>query len=244
MDMQTKTEQATGEGTQAVRRWDYGEIADRDAPQWVRDLMADCEAAGFWERGIVDGNRRGSFSALNTDIYGWGEVAGDRLALVQVRQTERRSSSAAYLQVRRDYYLIGRLESGAPFAHPTESPRRSAAAMRTPESAVRWVLARHIWRCDADDLDFIVRQGDIALVPVRRIPADAVAHDGSLTLRDSHQIEADQICRSGRDWYARGVVRMRHTPGEHARVVSRRGLWRIQEGERGATWGFTRPNDD
>lgn len=238
MDMQVQ--QQSSKAPQRERGF-YGEYSYSVCPAWVHELVADAERAGCWSSGF-DGNGE-RYEAINADVYGWSERDG--LALVQVRQVRKRRRRD-YLEVRKSYLLIGRLEDGKVFGHGVPSPRRSSTAMASPEAAVRWILAQHVWRCAEDDLDDIVRQGDIALIPIRRMPADAQPIEGeTITLRDSHSVRGT-IYRSSTGLYARGIVVIDHTPGEHKHVRTKKGLWQIRVGRREALWGFLgrEPNAD
>ena len=229
------------EQNEAPQRGSYGEY--NAYPAWVRELVSDAERGGCWSSGF-DGNGE-RYEAVNADVYGWAEINGDRLALVQVRQVRKRRRRD-YLEVRKSYLLIGRLEDGKVFGHGVPSPRRSSTAMASPEAAVRWILAQHVWRCADGDLNDIVRQGDIALIPIRRMPADAQPIDGeTITLRDSHSVRGT-IYRSSTGLYARGIVVMDHAPGEHKHVRTKKGLWQIRVGRREALWSFLgrEPNAD
>ena len=204
-------------------------------PQWVSDLKRDAVKAGAWSVGI-EGDR-GSYVAVNCDVYGWAEIGGDCLALVQVRQTIGRKNR--YPRVLKNWLLIGRNENGAAFSHGVPSPRRSAEAMASPEAAVRWILARHVWRCAADDLEHIVRQGDVALIPVRRMPGEVRPIEGGMiTLRGSHAVRGDLYRTREGCLYARGVVTLDHKPGEHRHVRTKKGLWEVRVGRHEGLWGF------
>jgi hypothetical protein len=210
----------------------YGEITN--PPEWVLSLMREAEDAGLYETGVERLNSRRGI-AVNADCYGYDGERG--LVVIQVRQCLWRSGR--YNRVRKNYFLIGRTEQGRIFGHPVESPRR-LKGLRTPEAVVRAVLCR-IWQCADDELDHIVRQGDIALIP-DVLPPDAVEVEGhELVLRETHRLVAEHLYRSGDRYYvAGGRVELIHTKGQHRPVRRRRGCYRIQVGLRAATWDFTR----
>ena len=211
-------------------------------PAWVRELVSDAERGGCWSSGFDGDSDR--YEAINADVYGWSERDG--LALVQVRQVRKRRRRD-YVEVRKSYLLVGRNEDGTVFGHGVPSPRRSSAAMASPEAAVRWILAQHVWRCAEDDLDDIVRQGDVALIPIRRMPGEVQPIDGGMiTLRGSHAVRGDLYRTREGCLYARGIVVMDHMPGEHKHVRTKKGLWQIRVGRREALWGFLgrEPNAD
>ena len=224
----------------ACRDQRNGYNALQNVPEWCTRLMNQAEQAGAWTTGIEsDKKQRGS--AINCDLYGYDPAQG--LAVVQVRQAifhPRR-----FTQVRKDYYLIGTTESGGFFAHPIESPARSKKAMETPESCVRYVLSK-IWNCREQDLVDIERQGDVALVPVTRLPNSArpLINGEAVTIRDTHRLTGDIWRDSDGTLYTRRGARLVHTKGQHAPVKAKAGLYRVQPGIRATTWGFTAPHGD
>lgn len=219
-----------------LNRTSYGEITN--PPAFVSVLLVDAEKAGCWETGIAS-DRKHRGTAINTAIYGYDETA--HLAIVQVREAQFRPGR--FTKVRKDYYLIGRLENGNVFTHPIDSPIRSKMAMSCPQYCVDYALSK-IWNCHIDDLKGIIRQGDVALIPIRRLPSSAVDLNGeSQVVRDTHKIEGT-IYKDGETLYCRGKVKMTHTKGEHSTVKTKAGLYRIQPGYRASVWGFTTPTAD
>jgi hypothetical protein len=208
-------------------------------PTWAAALITAAEKAGTFTRGIEsDKKQRGS--AINVDLYGHDEKQG--LAVVQVREATFRPGR--FTRVRKDYYLLGHTESGATFAHPVASPARSSWALESPEHTVAWVLSR-IWDCRPQDLGDIERQGDVAFVPVSRLPADAAPiPDGEAIIRETHRIKGDLWRTPSGTLYTRRGARMMHTKGQHAPIRAKAGLYRVQAGVRTETWGFTAPHGD
>jgi hypothetical protein len=207
-------------------------------PDWCRALMREAEVNQAWETGIVsDKKQRGE--AINADLYGYDESKA--LAVVQVRQAIFRPGR--FTKVRKDYYLIGHTETSSFFAHPVESPARSKKALETPESTVRFVLAK-IWNCDVKDLDDIERQGDLAFVAVRKIPDTAQPVEGPVIFRDTHRLEGDIYLDTDGTYYTRRGARMVHTKRQHAPIKAKAGVYRVQPGIRAETWGFTAPLGD
>jgi hypothetical protein len=214
-------------------------------PAWAQDLVKAAEQAGTYTTGIAS-DRKGRGTAINVDVYGYS--AEQHLAVVQVR--ECRFRPGRFPGVRKDYYLLGTVESGEVFAHPVASPARSKRALASPEACVAWVLAQ-IWDCAVEDLPEIRRQGDVAFVAAL-LPANArplVVQ--TITVRQTHRIEADRIWedRWGRGddevtYYVSRRARAIHTKGEHAPVRVRHGYFRVQPGIRASVWGFTAPVGD
>lgn len=208
------------------------------SPEWCVELMREAEKSGAWQTGI-DSDRKQRGSAVNCDLYGYDEAQG--LAVVQVRQSTFHPSR--YTRVRKDYYLIGHTETGGFFAHPVDTPARSAKALATPEATVRFVLSR-IWNCREKDLDDIERQGDVAFVPVPKIPETAVKQGGEIVIRDTHRLTGDVWKDSDGTLYTKRGARLVHTKRQHAPIKAKAGVYRVQPGIRAQNWGFTAPHGD
>lgn len=213
----------------------YGAL--RWAPEWVHELVREAEVAGIYTTGI-DGDAK-RWVAVNTDVYGYD--ADQRIAVIQVRQ----SSSTKYgRQTRRDYHLLGHTESGAVFAHPVVSPRRSRRAMASPLATVRYCLTR-VWRCEDEDLDDIVRQGDVALIPTGGLPDGAeLLDEREVVLAGSHRLRAAKLYRRGKELFAVGRISIVHLGREHQTVQVWSGVRRVVVGYRERTWDFSAPSLD
>jgi len=204
-------------------------------PAEISTLLSASTTAAAWDIGIVsDRKQRGS--AINTAILGWSNALN--LAVVQVRQCifhPRR-----FNEVRKNYFLIGFTEQGTAFAHPVDSPLRSATCRNgTPADVVDYVLAK-IWGVKIAELPDIIRQGDVALIPIRALPANAAPIEGNTaTLRDTHIIKADKILQEGEALYTCGAVSLRHSKRQHAPVRRTAGLYRVQAGFRAQPWDFS-----
>jgi hypothetical protein len=160
----------------------YGAL--NTVPPWVRQLLTDLDDGIAWTTGIEsDRKRRGH--AVNTAVYSYDDSRG--LAVVQVRQAifhPRR-----FTEVRKNYFLVGRNESGRAFAHPIEARASGRLTSEDVAAGVRLALTR-IWDCDEEDLDDIVRNGDVAFVPVRRLPDEAEpVTENMVTIRESHHVQ-------------------------------------------------------
>ncbi len=224
------------QATDTTQRNEYNALTH--TPDWVRQLLQDAEQAGVFERGIAS-DKRGRGTAINVAVYGYD--AAQHLAVIQVREAQ--FHPGRHTRVRKDYYLIGHNEQGDVFAHAVDSPARSKRALETPESTVRWVLAR-IWDCDEDDLNNIVRQGDVALIPTR-LPKNAELLDETeVILRDTHRLRAERLYRDDDELYAYRRVSIVHLRRQHATVQVYSGIYRVAEGYRAANWGFTAPTVD
>ena len=209
-------------------------------PDWCKELMKAVEKDGAWTTGI-ETDRKGRGTAVNADLFGYDEAQG--LAVVQIREATLHPNR--YTRVRKDYYLIGRTETGATFAHPVESPARSSKAMSSPEACVRYVLAK-VWDCREKDLEDIERQGDVAFIPVPSIPkaATKLPENEEVVIRDTHVLRGDIWKDPAGVYYTRRGSRLVHTKGQHAPVRAKAGVYRVQPGIRATTWGFTAPHGD
>lgn len=215
----------------------FNEICAEDPMFHARRLICDAESAGVFTTGIKS-DKHGRGTSINVDVHGWCASRG--LAVVQVRECQFRPGW--HNKVRKDYYLLGRIESGAVFAHAVDSPLTCKKARESKAYCIDHVLSK-IWDCSIKDLADIERQGDIALIPVYKIPSEAVQVCGPITLRESHVLSGD-IWQHGDIYYTRRGARLRHTKSEHAPVQARGGYYRVQEGLRATTWGFSAPTAD
>lgn len=215
----------------------YGALIN--IPPFAKTLLALAEKAGCWETGVVSNRAHTRGEAINVDLYGHDEQ--QNLIVVQVRQC--RFKQGRFPKIRKDYYLVGTTEQNEVFAHAVDSPARSRKAMETPQGVVSFVLAK-IWGVKEDLLPHIERQGDVAFIPVYRIPDDAVAIEDGAVIRESHRVTGPVYRAPNGDLYAKRGAVLKHTKGEHARVKAREGTYRIVAGYRAAVWGFSRPTAD
>ena len=233
--------------TQMNARGRYGEIPiytlDAESRAQVAALVADAAGAakidehGSWDFGIARLNRRGTrWQALNWDLYAYGTDvhSGTLLAVVQVRQV---ISGRRWNRVRKNYFLLGQNEDGTAFAHPV-SAHVVHHAIRAGRDVIRAVQD---WIFGADYGE-VRRQGDLALIPLRRACGERTPLQMML-LEDSHELQASEI-RFG----AGGVVYAKdptliHLPGTHP-TVGAAGWHKIVSGRRAAFWRFAAPTVD
>jgi len=219
------------------RRGTYGEILN--APTFVKQLLKESEIEGCWETGI-ESDKRNRGTSINTSVYGYDEAQS--LAVVQVRQCHFRPGR--YSKVRKDYYLVGRLENGKVFAHGIDSPIRSKLCLADAKFCVDYVLSK-IWGCKIDELSDITRQGDVAFIPISHLPATAVDINGeSIIIRETHKIEGKIWKDVDGTLYCTRGTRMIHTKKEHKTIKAKAGYYRIKAGYRASMWGFTHPTAD
>lgn len=226
----------------ALTRYWSGLYAQPSCSDYVKRVLFELDGTA-WSTGIEsDRKRRGT--SINIDVCDETTWQGQQLALVQVR--ECRFRPGRYSRVRKDYYLVGRNENGNVFAHPVD------AKSNTP---ILEVLSA-IWGCDLRDLSDIVRNGDVALIPVRSIPTDAQPVTGSISAdmltgadisAQSHVVtgELRVIWRaSGAEVYVQRAGKIEHSKGQHPTARVKLGWWRVQVAARGNVWGFSRPTAD
>lgn len=230
---------------QFVGRNEFGGI--QNAPQAVLDLVKTVKDAVGWQTGIEDTGYKGGYEARHVDVYGYDIER--QLAVVQIRRCWKKKESW-YPEVSKAYALVG-IDDGQVFSHTIDgSPcRQRNLYTQTPEDTVRWAEAK-IFNVPVAKLATIIRQGDIALVPIKSLPPrvrKVSLPDGHLvhnvTLAGSHSVAVDgdlyekvYTCRDGRefveDLYAVGLVESDHVRGQHKAVCSE-GRFRLAEGLRG-----------
>jgi hypothetical protein len=219
---------------QAWRKKLYdGEGIPHDPNHWLTQLCYDLRENGVFVDG-VESDRKQRGAAINIKVTDRDDA--QQIAILQVREAIFHPSR--YTKVHKDYYLIGRVETGAPFAHPLTE-------LVTARHTVKQALAK-LWRCDTHDLDDIERQGDIAFVPVRKAPKTLQpVEDREIIIRKSHRIRGDiyQDPDTG-EYYIRGQAWMVHLKGEHPTVTHKGGLRRIQPAVLGRVWGHSAPTPD
>lgn len=231
-----------------MNRGTYGEInrseVDADMLAQVRQMINNAAAAdkvdehGSWDfRAEFD--RRGRGQSLNWDLYGVGYDVhtGELLAVIQVRQFERRYKNG-YPNIRKNYFLIGRNEDGTTFAHAVSHAPIFAAIKKDKDV----VLAVQNWIFGGSYAD-MVRQGDLCLLPLTVRPAGSKGQmRRTAILEGSHRLTATQVAEVDGRLYAKNP-HLTHLPGTHPDVEA--GGWcRIMIGRRAEFWHFAAPTID
>ena len=192
---------------------------------------------GNWEFG-AEFDKKGRGYAINWDLYAVGRDVHTKrtLIIIQIRKWEQRRTRG-FANIRKSYFLIGRNEDKTTFAHSIES-RVIHYAIKNGDCPI---YAAQTWIFGAD-YKKVIRQGDIALVPVRAITKEAVnLDDKEIVILDSHKLEADNIYKNG-VLYAKNP-RLTHTPGTHP-FVQGDGLYKIMVGRRASYHDFAAPTID
>jgi len=192
---------------------------------------------GSWDFGC-EFDDKGRGEALNWDLYDMQKDihSGKWLAIIQVRQY-RKMYKNQYGSVRKNYFLLGRNEDDSVFAHSVEAivVRRAISDGISPIDRVQ------NWLFDTD-YSTCIRQGDVALVPVRRPAKDAKPFlGGPVIIEGSHVLSSDTIRANG-EVYALNP-KMKHVPGTHPRI-SGEGWHKVVVAKRKAFWSFSAPTAD
>jgi hypothetical protein len=238
--MQTQTQMNAHRGA-------YGEIPlyalDAEIRERVAALVeaaagaAKIDEHGTWDFVFTRLNRRGTrWAALNWDLYGYGTDvhSGELLVVVQIRQAV---AGRRWTRIRKNYYLLGTNEDGTAFAHPVSAPVVHSA-IRAGQDVVRrvqdWIFG--------GDYGLLIRQGDLALIPLRRAAGERTPLR-SMVLEDSHELQASEI-RLGPDGvvYAKDPTLI-HLPGVHPTVAAT-GWHKVITGRRASFWKFAAPTVD
>lgn len=229
-----------------MKRGTWNEITDYTDTDYnatdVAALLRDAAAAdkidehGSWDFGC-EFDRKGRGEALNCDIYGISRDCHDNglLLVVQIRQY-RKQHKNWYPSIRKNYFLVGRNEDGAAFAHPV-SANVVHAAIRADRDVC---LACQNW-IFGGDYAAMRRQGDIALVRLPRRPAAERIADREITLLDSHRLQAVELRQNGHLYACN--PNMTHLPGTHAQIAVE-GWYRVVIGVRADFWRFAAPTAD
>lgn len=208
-------------------------------PAEISQLVGRVADAAGWDLGAASsgtyGRRSYVFESRNFSVYGY-MLEPQVLAVVQIRRYIQNKYGAS---VRKSYALAG-LDGDQLFSHVLHvSPLQWPGIYGSSAGeAIAWAESK-IFGVPMDRLDTVIRQGDIAIVPVRSIPGSAEHYrpDQPLqkwTIRDTHQITIDgEVYRRGDDLFARGLIEITHTRDQH-HAVSYAGRCRIVAGRRGA----------
>lgn len=230
-----------------VTRGNYGEIDMQSLTERTRKIVKNLvdeisnvekvDEHGSWDFGAeFDSKSRGT--ALNWDLYAVGRDAKNQrtLAVIQVRQYHKRSTRS-FARVRKNYFLCGRNEDGTAFAHPVSAH----VVRRAVNDDVDVIQRVQRWIFDGTEYADVVRQGDLALVPLQRAPAGEELDAATVTLEESHILVADRIKLNG-SLYALNP-RLEHIPGTHPEVDGS-GWYKIVIGQRSDFWNFAAPTID
>lgn len=208
----------------------YGALLTEN--QAAEAVLSDLIKREQIEAPYCDFDRKGRGASLNYDLYAFDPATG--LAVWQARQAFRRAARH-YLSVRKTYALAGRNEDGTPFWHPIPA-NVVHHHLGSLDGAVKAAMA-WIFEIKPEQLGAIKRQGDVALVPMKRAPRGEKVEAGEIILADSHRLTADEIRRDGERVYALNP-HLTHLRNQHA-DVSGSGWFRVAVGRTGRAWDFS-----
>ncbi|MCO6387477.1 hypothetical protein [Aliihoeflea sp. 40Bstr573] len=223
-----------------VQRGSYGEIlrgtlAD-GASIDVTGILA-CFASVLPEKFVeFDNKQRGD--ALNLELYGYDYSQG--VAIVQIRHAFRRYRNG-YLNVHKDYVLVGQNEETREFfRHPVSAHAVHAAIRKDdldPIAPVRGAQ-RWMWSVTDKQLSQGIRQGDILIVPAKSRPPLAEPIDAtSVMVGRTHEIHASAFCRDKKGIVWAFAPTVRHTKGQHMKAYGDRDCWHsVRVGREAPTW--------
>jgi hypothetical protein len=191
---------------------------------------------GNWDFGL-DFDRKGRGSALNWDLYAVGRDLHTRktLAVIQIRQFVRQSKNW-YPNIKKSYFLLGRNEDNTVFAHPVESRVIHAAIKKDADviqAVQRWIFGT--------EYNKVIRQGDVALVPLTRKPNAPTVESNQVLLQDSHELVADEILENGHLYALNPAII--HLPGTHPNY-DLSGWYKVIPGKRADFYKFAAPTID
>lgn len=229
-----------------VARGEYGEILMSTLSAVTKkqvtnlfDLASKAEKVdehGVWEFG-AEFDKKGRGHSTNWDLYAIGRDRFSKrlLIVVQIRRWEKQYKNG-YPNIRKSYFLLGRNEDETVFAHPVESRVIHSAIKREADiihAVQSWIFGK--------DYSFVIRQGDIAMVPVSRPANEAKDKGTTLLIQDSHSLVADEI-KTATHLYAKNPA-LHHVPETHP-DVSGTGWYKIVVGQRASFWDFAAPTID
>lgn len=231
--------------TQNYTRDSYNAIIMSSVPASTRkimqNLMADAQKSakvdehGSWEFG-AEFDKKGRGSAINYDFYAYGIDCHNRrpLIVIQIRQYIKKYKNYPGT-VRKNYFLIGRNEDNSTFAHSVESRvihAAVAAGRDIVKSCQDWIFGA--------DYRKVLRQGDLALVPVRKTKGETIGT--SLILEGSHELLAAAIVQIDCTLYAYNPE-LWHIKGTHQSLYEE-GWFKVVVGKRAPHWDFAAPTID
>lgn len=200
---------------------------------WVREITEELDGVAY-DVGI-ESDKKNRGSAVNIDVV--DQDNEQQLIVIQVRESE--FHPRRYTRVRKQYLLAGRNENGNAFSHPI--PTREVAHKRKPGDKIRHALA-YIWDIAPCDVDDVRRNGDVAFIPVREIPASMTPVPSPQYLADSHRVTGELFEADGK-LYARPGSSISHVKGQHAAVRTAE-FARVAVGRRHQKYYFAQPTAD
>lgn len=198
---------------------------------------------GNWEFGeFFENHYRKGFRghSLNWDLYAIGKDYFSKrlLIIIQIRQFSKRDYNS-YAKLEKSYFLLGRNEDNTAFAHPVLSATITAAlkAGRDPIRKVQdWIFKTDYTR--------ILRQGDIALVPLKNagILRNQKPVSNEMLIEGSHYLRGNIFCVND-NIYVRHAT-LKHLPKTHPDFINMKGFYKVISGRRASFYDFAPPTVD
>lgn len=203
-------------------------------PSTVIETFSEALPETFAE---FDSKSRGD--ALSLDLYG---VSDDRqCAVVQIRHSFRKYRDG-YLNVHKDYVLVGINETGLSFRHPVSSGAVRAAIRKAPQDAASAVTGAQRWMWGVTDAQLAMgrRQGDILLVPAKGRPGGCDEIDERVVLvGGSHEVHARSFVRTAKGIIYAEAPTIRHSKNQHEVLYADDDGWySVRVGQEAATWAW------
>lgn len=225
-----------------IRRGEFGEILHFRQEAGLTPAVVIARYAEVLPETFAAFDKKQRGDALNLDLYGY-DLSQD-VAVMQIRHAFRRYRNG-FLNVRKDYVLVGRNENGTTFRHPVEATAVRHAIRKAPEdpgAAVRGAQ-RWMWNVTDDQLTASLtagmRQGDVLLVR-ERCPAakDIVAERGTTAvIGDSHEIRAHRIVEVRNGRILAFAPSIWHSKSQHAPTFADHDGWySVRAAKTAPTW--------
>lgn len=186
---------------------------------------------------FVDFDKKMRGDSLNVDLYGYDSEQG--VAVIQIRHASRRYRNG-YMNVRKDYVLVGRNETTNKFfRHPISGHAVHAGIRNDESSPAAAVRAAQRWMWDVDDKQLTsgIRQGDVLMVPAKKPSKAEVIDAKTVVVGGTHEVRAFKFMQN-----AKGVVfaltpTIKHTKDQHEIVFAEEDRWySIRVGREASTW--------
>ena len=228
-----------------MKRGYYGQIdfttLTKSAKKQIQNLVygaanaAKVDEHGSWDFGCeFDSKSRGS--ALNWDVYAFGKdfFSKKSLCVIQVRQYLKRRTNY-YPEIKKSYFLLGRNEDKSIFAHSVES-RVIHSAIKKNVDVIK-AVQKWIFGCDYKK---IIRHGDLALIPVKKVSGE-ILQKQTILIEQSHMLNADVLKVNG-SLYAKNP-KLEHLQKVHP-AIEGKGWYKVAVAKRSKFWDFAAPTLD
>lgn len=234
-----------------VERGQYGQILTHKLSpktrKQVENLFKEAKASekvdehGNWTFGVEHDQKRGETHSVNWDLYAVGRDYFSRRTMIVIQIREFYRQKAGYFPtVKKSHFLIGRNEDNTAFAHPV--PTRTVNNSIEKEKDVVKACQDYIF---GTDYTKVIRQGDIALIPLKKTAHLKEVESLGITMmliEESHKLESSDIRQNG-NLYAKNPS-LSHLPKTHPDFMNLKGWYKVVVGRRGKWHDFAAPSVD